>query len=79
MGEEDGASCIECIFETNSPCNGNVVDAIGDWRWAIAVRCYNWLSSKIREEAYETSQGVDEHLCSESRAGLNSQAGDKMH
>ena len=28
-------------------------------------------------EAYKTSQGVNEHLCSESRARLDSQAGDK--
>ena len=41
--------------------------------------CYDWLSSKIREEAYETSKGVDEHLCSESGARLDSQAGDKMY
>nr|VWP00581.1 Uncharacterized protein [Ganoderma boninense] len=41
-------------------------------------KCYDWLSSKIRE-AYETSKGVDERLCSESGAGLDSQAGDKMY
>ena len=34
--------------------------------------CYDWLSSKIREEAYETSKGIDEHLCSVSGAGLDS-------
>ena len=45
---------------------------------ASEFKCYDWLSSKIRE-AYETSKGVDEHLCSESGAGLDSQAGDKMY
>nr|VWO98085.1 Oligopeptide transporter OPT-like protein [Ganoderma boninense] len=54
------------------------------WLWAVIendepMECYDWLSSKIREEAYETSKGVDEHLCSESGAGLDSQAGDKMY
>ena len=46
--------------------------------FAVPAKCYDWLSSKIRE-AYEMSKGVNEHLCSKSRARLDSKARDKMY
>ena len=47
-------------------------------RVSLSYRCYDWLPSKIRE-TYKMSKGVNKCLCSESGAGLDSQAGDKMY
>nr|VWO99711.1 Uncharacterized protein [Ganoderma boninense] len=70
LAEEELMDNIECT-DTSSVADKSESAAGGD--------CYDWLSSKIKEEAYETSKGVDEHLCSKSGAGLDSQAGDKMY